>query len=110
MIEIPIIILIIGLVYFWYNQVQALDNARITAKKITIDKNWAFLDDSVIQKHISIKPFLGKLAILREFQFEFSDTHTKRHKGSVIHHAQSVTEIKFYHSDGIETYQLKKTQ
>lgn len=108
MIEIPLLLTLFALGFFWYNQMKALDAVRLAAKQLTIQKNWAFLDDSVMQKHISIKPHRGRLALLREFQFEFSDTEAKRHQGTIIHHGQQVKEVKFYHESGIESIRLNR--
>lgn len=101
MIEIPVLLLLLGIGFFWHNQMQAMDAVRLIAKQATVQYNWAFLDDSVMQKLMRIKPYKGKLAIYREFQFEFSDEQAKRHKGAVIHHGKQVVEVKFYHDSGI---------
>ncbi|WP_223789257.1 DUF3301 domain-containing protein [Marinicella meishanensis] len=92
--------------YYWYNQVTALDACRQAGKKLTQQQGWAFLDDSLLQKKIKIKTRRGKLALYREFMFEFSDAEAQRFKGTITHHGGVVTEIKFFHHQDIATFQL----
>lgn len=104
-------LIVMGLLgYYWYNQINALDKTRLAGKQITQQKGWVFLDDSLIQKHIKIKPRAGKLSLLRVFEFEFSDVNAQRHQGSIVHHGGVVTEIKYFHTNGIETITLTNQQ
>jgi hypothetical protein len=99
------LLLILGLIgYYWHNQTSALDLCRLTGIKLTQQKGWVFLDDSLIQKAIRIKPRRGKLALHREFEFEFSDPDARRHRGTIVHHGGVVVEIKFFHFNEIQTY------
>ncbi len=104
--ELTILLLITAIGYYWYNQVNALDVSRSTGKQVTQQKGWVFLDDSVMQKKITIKPRVGKLALHREFEFEFSDIEAKRFKGIITHHGGVVKEIKYFHANEIETVAL----
>ena len=98
------LLLIMGLIgYYWYNQTTAIDLCRQKGRQITQEKGWVFLDDSLIQKNIRIKTKLGKLSLYRSFEFEFSDIEAKRYTGTIIHHGGVVTEIKYFHLNGIET-------
>lgn len=106
MLEIPVLLTFFLLAYFWYSQMQAMDMVRATGKNITQQKHWFFLDDSVIQKKITIKPKAGKLCFYREFEFEFSDATAKRNQGSIIHHGQKVIAINFFINDTIESVKL----
>ncbi len=106
MLELTILLAIGLLGFYWYNQVSALDLSRTTGKLITQQKGWAFLDDSLMQKKIKIKPRFGKLSLIREFEFEFSDLETKRFSGVITHHGGTVTEIKYFHQNKIETITL----
>lgn len=106
MLELTIFLAIGLLGYYWYNQVSALDISRTTGKQITQQKGWAFLDDSLIQKRIRIKPRYGKLSLLREFEFEFSNFEANRFTGVITHHGGTVTEIKYFHLNEIETIHL----
>ena len=106
MLELTMIMFFALVAYYWYNQVSALDVSRKTGKQITQQKGWAFLDDSIMQKAIKIKPRYGKLALLREFEFEFSGFEAKRFTGVIIHHGGVVTEMKFFHENEIETIAL----
>jgi len=92
--------------YYWHNQVSALDACRLAGKQLTQQQGWAFLDDSLLQKQIRIKTRRGKLALYREFMFEFSDPEAQRFKGSIVHHGGTVTEIKFFHHNDIATFQM----
>ena len=103
------LLLIMGLIgYYWHNQTSALDICRATGKQLTQQKGWAFLDDSLIQKHIRIKPRRGKLSLFREFEFEFSDPDARRHRGTIIHHGGVVTEIKFFRGNEIQTFNFTR--
>jgi len=108
MLELTLIMLLALIGYYWYNQVNALDASRKAGKQITQQKGWVFLDDSVMQKKIIIKPRYGKLAWRREFEFEFSDIEAKRFTGTITHHGGTVTEVKFFHAKEIETITLTK--
>ncbi len=106
MLEIPVLLSLFLIAYFWYNQMQALDTARSVGKRITQQNQCFFLDDSVVQKKISIKSKAGKLCFYREFEFEFSDVTASRNKGTIIHHGQQVTEIQFFINNAIESIKL----
>ena len=106
MVELTLILFLGLLGFYWYNQVNALDASRLAGKQVTIQKGWAFLDDSIMQKKISIQPRLGKLSLLRQFEFEFSDFEAKRFNGVITHHGGVVTEIKYFHANEIETVAL----
>lgn len=103
------ILLVFGLIgYYWHNQISALDISRTTGKQLTLEKGWAFLDDSLIQKSIRIKTRMGKLSLIRKFEFEFSDLAAIRYSGIITHHGGTVTEIKFFHDKEIETIALTR--
>lgn len=106
MIELTVILFIAAIGYYWFNQVNALDAARLAGKQVTNHKGWAFLDDSIMQKKITIKPRYGKLALMRIFEFEFSDINAQRFNGIITHHGGVVTEIKYFHANEIETVAL----
>ncbi len=108
MLELTLIMILGFIGYYWYNQVNALDASRIAGKQVTNQKGWVFLDDSIMQKKILIKPRFGKLAWRREFEFEFSDIEAKRFSGIITHHGGTVTEIKFFHDNEIETIALTR--
>ena len=106
MIEIPVLLLFFSLAYFWHNQMKAMDLVRATGKSFTHKKQWVFLDDSVVQKKLTIKPKAGKLCFFRQFEFEFSDATAKRNKGTIIHHGNRVTAIQFFVDGTIESFKL----
>jgi len=106
MTELTLLLAMATLAYYWYNQTSALDLCRKTGQQITHQKGWVFLDDSLMQKKLKIKPRRGKLALLRTFEFEFSDLDVRRYSGVITHHGGTVTEIKFFHNNEIETISL----
>ncbi len=108
MLELTVIMAFALLGYYWHNQVTALDTSRLAGKQITMQKGWAFLDDSLMQKTIKIKTRLGKISLYREFKFEFSDVDARRFDGVITHHGGIVIEIKFFHDNDIETIQLTR--
>lgn len=108
MLELTLIMIMAMIGYYWYNQVTALDATRLAGKQITQQKGWVFLDDSLLQKQIKIKPRFGKLSLQRTFEFEFSDLDARRFNGVITHHGGTVTEIKYFHDNEIETIVLTK--
>ncbi len=108
MLELTLLLAFGLLGYYWYNQTSALDLTRNTGKQLTQQKGWAFLDDSLIQKSIRIKTRMGKLSLIRKFEFEFSDIQAIRYTGIITHHGGTVTEIKFFHDNEIETIALTR--
>ncbi len=108
MLELTVIMVMALLGYYWYNQVTALDSSRLAGKQFTQQKGWAFLDDSLMQKTIKLKTRLGKIALYREFKFEFSDLDARRFDGVITHHGGAVIEIKFFHDNEIETVTLTR--
>lgn len=104
------LLMIMGLIgYYWHNQTSALDICRLTGKKLTQQKGWAFLDDSLIQVRLRIKSRRGKLSLFREFQFEFSDPDARRYLGTITHHGGVVTEIKYFRDNEIQTFNFIKS-
>ncbi len=108
MLELTMLLIMAMIGYYWYNQVNALDASRLAGKQVTQQKNWVFLDDSILQKRIKIKPRAGKLSLYREFEFEFSDIDAQRYTGIITHHGGTVTEIKYFHANEIETVALTR--
>ncbi|TDR22598.1 DUF3301 domain-containing protein [Marinicella litoralis] len=108
MLELTLLLAFGLLGYYWSNQVSALDASRSAGKQLTQQKGWAFLDDSLMQKSIKLKTRMGKIALIRKFEFEFSDLDASRYTGIITHHGGTVTEIKFFHDNEIETIALTR--
>jgi hypothetical protein len=107
MFELTLLILLGFIMAYWYNQTKTIEEVRRYGKQFTRERGWAFLDDSVVQKTIKLKPRLGRMAIYRVFDFEFSDATAQRHSGHIKHHGGVVIEIQFNHGSDIETLRLK---
>lgn len=107
MFELTLLIILGCIMAYWYNQTKAIEEVRRFGKQFTKERGWAFLDDSVVQKSIKIKSRLGRMALFRVFDFEFSDATAQRHSGHIKHHGGVVIEVQFNHGSDIETLHLK---
>ena len=107
MFELTLLIILGCIMAYWYNQTKAIEEVRRFGKQFTKERGWAFLDDSVVQKSIKIKSRLGRMALFRVFDFEFSDATAQRHSGHIKHHGGVVIEVQFNHGSDIETLRLK---
>lgn len=108
MFELTLLIILGFIAAYWYNQTKAIEQVRRLGKQLTRERGWAFLDDSVVQKTCKLKSRLGRMAVYRVFDFEFSDTDANRHSGHIKHHGGMVIEIQFNHGSDIETLRLKR--
>lgn len=82
--ELAIIIFLVAALYYWFDSINAKENATIHAKgeckKVLIE----FLDDTVLIKKVRLRRnSQGQLSIYREYEFEFSSTGEFRYKGMV---------------------------
>ncbi|KAA3642567.1 MAG: DUF3301 domain-containing protein [Proteobacteria bacterium] len=107
MLELTLLMLLGFIMAYWYNQTKAIEEVRRYGKQLTRERGWAFLDDSVVQQKIKIKSRLGRLALYRIFDFEFSDASARRHSGHIKHHGGVVIEVQFNHGSEIETLRLQ---
>jgi len=108
MFELTLLMILGFIMAYWYNQTKAIEEVRRYGKQLTRERGWAFLDDSVVQQKIKLKPRLGRMAVYRIFEFEFSDVSAQRHSGHIKHHGGIVIEVQFNHGDEIETLRLNK--
>ncbi|MCX7545765.1 DUF3301 domain-containing protein [Marinicella gelatinilytica] len=107
MFELTLLMLLGFIIAYWYNQTKAIEEVRRYGKQLTRERGYAFLDDSVVQQKIRIKPRLGRMALLRVFDFEFSDVNAQRHSGHIKHHGGIVIEVQFNRGNDIETLRLQ---
>lgn len=79
-----LLVILIAFIFYWLDSIRAKEiatkNALIACKKELIE----FLDDTVVIKKVRLRRDVkGKIAIYREYQFEFSSTGEFRYKGVV---------------------------
>lgn len=107
MFELTLLLILGAIGYYWYNQTQTIEEVRRIGKLMTGERGWAFLDDSVVQKKIKIKPRMGRMSLWRVFDFEFSDANAGRFTGHIKHHGGVVIEVQFNYGQNIETLRLQ---
>ena len=82
--ELFIIIFLISALLYWFDGIQAKENATIHAKAACKKVLIEFLDDTVLIKKVRLRRnSQGQLSIYREYEFEFSSTGEFRYKGIV---------------------------
>lgn len=85
MTEFVVLIILLGLGWLWLENQGVRDQAIAIAKDFCTKENVQFLDDAMAPVKISFKRNeRGHLAIVRTYQFEFSDTGDNRLKGTII--------------------------
>ncbi|MDH5368594.1 MAG: DUF3301 domain-containing protein [Gammaproteobacteria bacterium] len=82
--DIFILIILIALIYYWFDSIRAKEiatsHSRDACKKVLLE----FLDETVVIKKVRLRrSSLGRLMFYREYQFEFTSTGEYRYKGMV---------------------------
>ena len=79
-----ILLFLTASIFYWFDSIRAKEiatkHASAECKKVLIE----FLDDTVVIKKVRLRrDTQGRIAIYREYQFEFSSTGEYRYKGLV---------------------------
>ncbi len=88
----PLFLLIL-LIWFWLDSLRANELAKEAGRRACSTADVQFLDDTVRISSMSLSRIPGKLAIVRTYRFEFSDTGDRRLDGEVVlkgHRLESV--------------------
>jgi len=80
-----LLLLLIALIWFWSDSLNALELARLQGKKVCSEANLQFLDDTVE----NIKTRLarneeGRRVLQRTYRFQFSETGNSRLEGLLV--------------------------
>ncbi len=81
------------LAWFWLDSLRAGELAREAGRRACISADVQFLDDTVSISSLSLSRYSGRLALVRTYRFEFSDTGDRRLDGEVTlkgHRLESV--------------------
>ncbi len=92
-----------ALIGVWWQQAKARDAVRLAGQRITRAKSLVFLDDSVVLSTLRIRRLRGKVALLREYRFEFTDQGGQRMPGKIVYFGGRVTAMHFFHPEHIDT-------
>lgn len=79
------ILLLIGLVWFWWDSLKVREQATKLASRACQDAQVQLLDHTVALKKVWLgRKRSGHVALLRSYEFEFSSTGTERRRGLVV--------------------------
>ena len=96
-----LLLFLILLLWFWSDSLSALEIARQQGKKICLEANLQFLDDSVENIKIRLKRNQqGGRVLQRTYRFEFSETGNSRLEGWLILSGDKVESVT------LEPYQI----
>jgi Protein of unknown function (DUF3301) len=84
MIELAAVALILGVAWLWYDSGRAREAAMDAARRACVAENVLLLDDTVALAVMRLRRRNdGRVALLRVYRFEFSDTGNNRLDGSI---------------------------
>jgi len=84
MIELLALVLAVGIGWFWIDTLGAREVALATGQRACEAEGLQFLDWTVAQSRLRLgRDDDGRLRVHRVYDFEYSETGTDRHKGSV---------------------------
>ena len=84
-INLIILLLIAALGWYWFDSLRALEIARNMGKKVCMDANVQFLDDTVARiSLVLVRNRSGRRVFRRTYRFEFSETGNTRLEGQII--------------------------
>ena len=83
-INLIILLLIAALGWYWFDSLRALEIARNMGKKVCMDANVQFLDDTVARiSLVLVRNQSGRRVLRRTYRFEFSETGNSRLEGKI---------------------------
>jgi hypothetical protein len=89
------LLLLAALVWYWFDSLRALEQAREVGRRASSDADVQFLDDTVARIELKlVRDETGRRVLRRTYRFEFSETGNSRIEGRVIllgHRLESVT-------------------
>jgi hypothetical protein len=89
------LLVLAALVWYWFDSLRALEQAREVGRRACSDAEVQFLDDTVARTELKlVRDETGRRVLRRTYRFEFSETGNSRIEGRVIllgHKLESVT-------------------
>lgn len=92
--ELLLILLLLGFIWFWRENMRLRERAQVLAKQACIQAGVQFLDQSVSFSGFSIgRNHKGAVALSRRYAFEFSADGTQRQGGLIRFNGERVEEL-----------------
>jgi hypothetical protein len=89
-----IIVILLGVLGFWWNSFATREKARRACLNECERRGLQFLDDSVALSQLRLRRnLLGRLVFYREYRFEFSEDGLRRFPGRVTLLGQQVLKV-----------------
>lgn len=83
--ELLVVIALVAVVTYWLRAMQAKELARHEGRKRCQGLGLMFLDDTVVLKKLRLsRDQSGRMAIWRQYQFEFSSDGSQRYRGEIM--------------------------
>lgn len=74
-----------GIGWYWYDAMRALESARGAARRRCGELGLSLLDDTVVLTRLRARRnHDGRMALWREYRFEFTGDGNSRHGGEVV--------------------------
>lgn len=94
MVSIVILLLLAALGWFWFDSLRALEIARNAGKRVCMNENLQFLDDTVASVELKLaRDHNGRRVLRRTYRFLFSETGNTRLEGHLILLGKQVVSI-----------------
>lgn len=82
---ISLVLLTVALLWYWFDSLRALEVARDCGKRLCLDANVQFLDDTVAKVAQALaRDASGRRVLRRTYRFEFSETGNTRLEGRLV--------------------------
>lgn len=79
------LLLLAGVGWYWYDAMRALESAREAARRRCRELGLSLLDDTVVLSLLRLRRGEdGRLALWREYRFEFTGDGDSRHGGDIV--------------------------
>jgi hypothetical protein len=93
--------LLAALGWFWFDSMHSLEIARNAGKRVCVEANVQFLDDTVASIALAlVRDKSGRRVLCRTYRFEFSETGNTRLEGHLILYGDRVESVT------MEPYQM----
>lgn len=96
-----VLLIVIGLIYFWFDSIKSKENAMAYAAHACRDIKVQLLDQTVSLTQLKLaRTKQGRLALQRTYQFDFSIHGNERREGRVMLKGHQVEQIQLDYDDG----------
>jgi len=96
-----VLLIVVGLVYFWLDSIKSKENAMIYAASACRDINVQLLDQTVSLTALNLaRNRQGRLAFQRIYRFDFSIYGNERREGRVMLKGHKIEQIQLDYEDG----------